>query len=169
MILCSCDPDCNTPAFAVFHDMKLTNWELLRAGRGGDIDRLLPDIKAIIDTWRPGMLVIENQYLPPGPEGASRFRAISRLIAARAMITAVFVISNIDYRVVEPFAWQRTLGSSKIGRDQLKRCSILKASDIAGVRIEDHNVADAINIGHWFLANYRLTRRAIECVKSRKE
>jgi len=164
MILCSCDPDCNTPAFAVFHDTKLVKWELLKTGKGRQVDGILPEIKDIIDTWRPGLLVIENQYLPLGQEGARRFRSISRLVAARAMITTVFVLSGVHYRIVDPFTWQRTLGGSVRGREQLKMLSIIKASEIAGEMIEDHNIADAINIGYWFATKNRLATKPISCV-----
>lgn len=165
MILCSCDPDCKTPAFAVFRDVKLVKWVLLKTGRRGRIDRIMPDIKGIIDTWRPALLVIENQYLPGGPEAARRFKAVSQLVAARATIAAVFAMSNIGHRLIEPFAWQRSLGGAELGRDQLKRRSILKAGDIAGARIDNHNVADAINIGYWFVSRNRLTRSIGEAVR----
>lgn len=165
MIICACDPDCRTPAFAVFDYARLVKWQLLRTGRRGHIDRVLPDIKAIIETWRPGLFVVENQYLPEGPEATRRFKAVSQLVAARAMISTVFALSNIECRLIEPFAWQETLGGAGLGRDQLKRRSILKASDIAGARIEDHNVADAINIGYWFVTKNRLTRKGVECVR----
>jgi len=165
MVICSCDPDCTTPAFAIFSGMKLVEWKLLKTGRDQGIDKVLPDIKGLIDTWRPELLVIENQYLPPGPEGARRFRSISQLVAARAMITAVFVIGNIDYRIVEPFTWQRSLGGSARGRQELKALSIIKASDIASARIEDHNIADAINIGYWFVTKNRISFRSADCVR----
>lgn len=156
MMVCACDPDCSTPAFALFSDKKLVHWELLKTGKGGRIEKALSDIKAIIDMWRPELLVIENQYLPPGLEGVRRFRSVSRLVAARAMITAVFAISHIEYQIIEPFTWQRTLGGSRLGRDQLKNRSMLKASDIAGQAIEDHNLADAINLGYWFVTSNRI-------------
>ncbi|HOV88044.1 MAG TPA: hypothetical protein PLM79_16935 [Syntrophobacteraceae bacterium] len=165
MIICACDPDCRTPAFALFDGTRLMKWKLLDTGRTGHIDRVLPDIQAIIDAWRPGLLVIENQYLPTGPEAAKRFKPVSQLVAARGMITAIFAISNIEYRLIEPFAWQKTLGGAGLGRDQLKRRSILKATDIAGALIEDHNVADAINIGYFYATRNRLTRKASECVR----
>jgi Holliday junction resolvasome RuvABC endonuclease subunit len=165
MILCACDPDCRTPAFAIFSDLKLLKWELLDTGRTGDIDRVFPGIRAIIETFRPGLLVIENQYLPTGPEAARRFKPVSQLVAARAMITAIFAKANIEYRLIEPFSWQQTLGGANLGREQLKRRSILKASDIARASIEDHNVADAINMGYWYVTRNRLTRKASECVR----
>lgn len=165
MILCACDPDCRTPAFALFNDIRLIEWRLLKAGRSGQIDRLFPDIRGIIDLRRPSLLVIENQYLPAGEEGVQRFKSVSQLVAARAMITAVFIICNVEYRLIDPFTWQRTLGGGRLGREQLKRRSIIKASDIAGQAIEDHNVADAINIGYFYATRNRLTRKASACVR----
>lgn len=165
MIVCSCDPDCSTPAFAVFSETRLVAWELLKTGRKKRIHRIFPHILGIIHSWRPKLLVIENQYLPAGAEGVRRFKPVSQLVAARAMITALFAISNIDYRLIEPFAWQQSLGGAGLGRQQLKRRSLIKASDIAGRPIEDHNLADAINMGYWFVTKNRLTRKARECVK----
>jgi Holliday junction resolvasome RuvABC endonuclease subunit len=165
MILCSCDPDCRTPAFAVFDGLRLMKWKLLNAGRTGHIDRLFPSIREIIEAFRPELLVIENQYLPSGPEAARRFKPVSQLVAARGMITAIFVISNVDYRLVEPFAWQKSLGGADLGREQLKRRSVLKASDIAGEAIQNHNVADAINMGFWFVKRSRLSIKAAECIR----
>jgi hypothetical protein len=141
-------------------------WKLLEIGKYESFARSFPAIEAIVRDWKPEMLVIENQYLPSGPEGDIRFRAVSELVAARAMITAVFLLtdSSIQYRLVEPLTWQRSLGGSGLGRDRLKRRSILKASHIAGEKIEDHNVADAINMGHWFVTINRLAGKTGERV-----
>jgi len=151
MIICACDPDTTTPAFAVFDDLRLSEWRLLK----GNTCKLLPDIKGLVKLWHPDLLVIENQYLPPTRDAAKRFRSVSQLVSARAMITAVFVLMGIDHRLVEPFSWQRSLGGAGLGRDQLKELSIIKASNIAGRRIEDHNVADAINLGYWWVSTQR--------------
>ena len=164
MVICSCDPDCATPAFAIFNGLRLVKWELLKTTRYGSLESLFPAIRAIAEEWRPELLVIENQYLPAGPEGVRRFRFVSQLVAARAMITAVFLMCDIRYRIVEPLTWQQSIGGSKLGRDRLKRRSILKASNIAGEMIEDHNIADAINIGYWFITQNRLATKPISCV-----
>jgi hypothetical protein len=148
-IICACDPHTSTPAFAVFQGRKLVAKKVL----AGEPAKLLPEIKTAIDTWHPNLFIIENQYLPLSIDAIRRFRSVSSLIAARAMITAVFILSEVDCRIVEPFAWQQTLGGSGLGRDRLKALSVLKASAIAGERIEDHNLADAINLGFWYAAN----------------
>lgn len=147
-IICACDPHTSSPAFAIFQGRKL----LAKTVITGEPAKLLFEIKEAIDNWRPSLLVIENQYLPLSIDAIRRFRSVSSLIAARAMITAVFILSGVECRVVEPFAWQQTLGGSGLGRDKLKALSILKASAIAGERIDDHNLADAINMGFWWAA-----------------
>ena len=147
-IICACDPHTSSPAFAIFQGRKL----LARKVITGEPAKLLFEIKEAIDTWRPSLLVIENQYLPLSIDAIRRFRSVSSLIAARAMITAVFILSGVECRIIEPFAWQQTLGGSGLGRDKLKALSILKASAIAGERIDDHNLADAINRGFWWAA-----------------
>lgn len=152
MIICACDPDTRTPAFAFFDGMKLIGWKLLE----GRITELLPEVRSIVETWSPKLLIIENQYLPATGNAANRFRSVSQLVAARAMIMAVFILSGIDWRLADPFAWQRTLGGSSLGREQLKILSMKKASDIAGKPIENHNIADAINLGYWCVADERV-------------
>ena len=153
MIVCACDPDTTTPAFAVFNDLRLSDWRLLK----GKTSLLLQDVKALVEIWRPDLLVIENQYLPPTRNAVKRFRSVSQLVSARAMITAVFILAGTDFQLVEPFSWQRSLGGAGLGRDQLKELSVLKASDIAGKKIQDHNVADAINLGYWWVSTQRST------------
>lgn len=148
MITCACDPDTTTPAFAVFDERRLLEWRLLKGG----MSSLLYDIQAQVEVWHPDLLLIENQYLPPTRDAMRRFRSVSRLVSARAMITAVFLLAGVECRLVEPFSWQRSLGGAGLGRDQLKKLSILKASDIAGQEIRDHNVADAINLGYWWVS-----------------
>jgi len=147
-IICACDPHTSSPAFAIFQGRKLLAKKVIT----GEPAKLLFEIKAAIDTWHPSLLVIENQYLPLSIDAIRRFRSVSSLIAARAMITAVFILSGVECRIIEPFAWQQTLGGSGLGRDKLKALSILKASAIAGERIDDHNLADAINMGFWWAA-----------------
>lgn len=147
-IICACDPHTSSPAFAIFQGRKLLAKKVIT----GEPAKLLFEIREAIDTWRPSLLVIENQYLPLSIDAIRRFRSVSSLIAARAMITAVFILSGVECRIIEPFAWQQTLGGSGLGRDKLKALSILKASAIAGERIDDHNLADAINMGFWWAA-----------------
>lgn len=157
MILCACDPDTRTPAFALFEGMKLVESRLLK----GRIEELLPEVRLLIETWHPDFLVVENQFLP-AVDALHRFRSVSRLVSARAMITAVFILSGIPYRIIEPFAWQQTLGGARLGRDQLKQRSMLKASDIAREKVENHNLADAINLGFWFAVGNRLAAGGVK-------
>jgi Holliday junction resolvasome RuvABC endonuclease subunit len=149
-VICACDPDTVSPAFAIFSGGNLAYWNAPR----GRMDSLLSEVKVLIEQWQPDLLVIENQYLPPSADAARRFRSLSRLISARAMITAVFVLAGIRHELVEPFSWQRSLGESRLGRDELKRLSMLKASDIARQEIQDHNLADAIKLGFWFIKTH---------------
>ncbi len=149
-VICACDPHTTTPAFALFSGQKLAHWELLQ----GEIEELLPKIGTIIERWQPHLLVIENQYLPMSIDAVRRFRSLSSLISARAMISAVFILSGVNCELVEPFAWQQTLGGSTLGRDRLKALSVLKATGIAGERIDDHNIADAINLGFWWIRTH---------------
>jgi hypothetical protein len=62
------------------------------------------------------------------------------------MIQGAFLLAGVPAVLVEPFSWQKSLGGSRLGRESLKRLSVIKASDIAGTPIENHNIADAINI-----------------------
>lgn len=155
MLICACDPDCKKPAFALFDKGKLSEWRILK----GTIHLMLPEIKTVAERWKPNLLVIENQYLPDRL-ASLRFRSISHLIAARAMISAVFLLSGINFELVEPFAWQKALGGSGSGREELKRLSLLKATQIAGWKVENHDLADAICLGHWWICTNGLQRGA---------
>jgi hypothetical protein len=169
-VICACDPDTVSPAFAIFSGGNLSYWNAL-GGKRLKIDRLkaegkiispmgslLSEVEVIIDQWQPDLLVIENQYLPPSADAATRFRSLSRLISVRAMITAVFILAGIRHELVEPFSWQRSLGGSRLGRDELKRLSMLKASDIARQDIQDHNLADAINLGFYWIKTHPILK-----------
>jgi len=156
--ICACDPDSNTPAFALFEDGKLTQWIILprnKAPRSQSAYSWLIDVPYLAEQWSPDILVIENQYLPPNT-GNSRAQSVFTLVASRGMITACFLIAGVPVRLVEPFKWQRSLGGSKQGRDALKQQSMLKASDIAGCPIINHNIADAINIGYFWVMTSRV-------------
>jgi hypothetical protein len=76
-VICACDPDTVSPAFAIFSGGNLSYWNAL-GGRRLKVDRLkaegkiinpmgslLSEVKGIIDQWQPDLLVIENQYLLP--------------------------------------------------------------------------------------------------------
>ena len=67
------------------------------------------------------------------------------------MIQGAFLLAGIPAVLIEPFSWQKSLGGSRLGRDSLKRLSVIKASDIAGTPIENNNLADAINIGYYWV------------------
>ena len=150
MVICACDPHANNPAFAFFEQESFLSCHLLN----GTSRQWLTELKAIVDAKEPELLVIENQYLPLSIDAVRRFRSVAKLVSARAMITAVFILSGIRYEVVEPFAWQRTLGTPRLGTEELKRLSIIKACDVAQQLIEDHNIADAINLGHWWIMTH---------------
>jgi hypothetical protein len=150
MVVCACDPHTKTPAFAFFDESNFLSWRLLN----GTSRQWLHEVKSIVDAERPELLIIENQYLPPSIDAVRRFRSVTKLVSARAMITAVFILSGICYEIIEPFAWQRSLGGSNLGTEELKRLSIIKASDIAQQNIDDHNIADAINLGHWWVKTH---------------
>jgi hypothetical protein len=150
MVVCACDPHARNPAFAFFDEERFLSWHLL----SGTSRQWLTELKAIVDAKGPELLVIENQYLPPSIDAVRRFRSVTKLVSARAMITALFILSGIRYEIVEPFVWQRSLGGSNLSTEELKRLSIIKASDIAHQNIDDHNIADAINLGFWWVRNF---------------
>jgi hypothetical protein len=150
MKVVSCDPDTQTPAFALYEAGMLASWEMLFARRTHWLEKLQP----LIDSWKPHLLVIENQFIPVTKTANQDFpksvQSIFALVAARGMIEGLFQLSGVPGQLVEPFDWQRTLGGSGLGRTALKERSLLKASDIAGCPIANHNLADAINIGYWW-------------------
>jgi hypothetical protein len=150
MVVCACDPHTKRPAFAFFDEGKFLSWHLLN----GTSRQWLHELKAIVEAKQPQLLIIENQYLPLSIDAIRRFRSVTKLVSARAMITAVFILSGIRYEIVEPFTWQRSLGASNLGTEELKRLSIIKASEVAQQNIDDHNIADAINLGAWWIMTH---------------
>ena len=149
MRICSVDPDVDSPAFALFVDGKLKNWNAMKAKKF----QWLPLVPQLIELWQPDLLVIEDQYLPRMM--TDRAKSIFQLVSARAMICGCFILAGIPWETVQPFSWQQSLGGSRLGRDQLKQRSFIVASDIAGFKIENEHIADAISMGQWFITNHR--------------
>jgi hypothetical protein len=146
--ICSVDPDVDTPALALFVDRKLTKWTCLK-GKQFSWITLVPDL---ITQWEPDLLVIEAQYIPRML--TNRAQSIFQLVAARAMICGCFILAGIPWELVEPFSWMQSLGGAKLGREQLKIRSFLRASDIAQCKIESEHVADSICIGQWWISSH---------------
>ena len=149
MITCACDPDTNRPAFCIYQDKTPTQWFSLQSNG----KHWLHNLQEIIDRFSPHILIIENQYLPKTPDAGRRFRSVANLVSARSVIQCVFALAGIPDQLIEPFAWQQTLGGSGLARHNLKQLSMLKASDLVNQSITDHNIADAINIGFWWVTN----------------
>lgn len=147
MIICSCDPDTQTPAFAIYEDKHIRFWDCFMSGD----EHWLHRVESLIRKTRPELLVIEAQFIPSGKEGHRRFKSVSELCAARGAIQAIFRLHGIESVLAQPYAWQQSLGGSRAGRDALKRLSKIKASAITGVPIENINTADAICIGDWWV------------------
>ena len=155
MIFCACDPDTKTPAFALFNQTRLAASLLLKSTKS---EHWLVQLPELIDSWRPELLVIENQWVPNTRGNSAAIPTILNLAAARGMIEAMFLFRNIPNELVNPLAWQRTLGGSALGRQALKTHSLIKATSIAGHKITNDHVADAINIGLWW-ASIRASER----------
>lgn len=152
MIICACDPDTQTPAFAIFNETRLVHYDCFMAKS----QHWLFKIDGLIAIYKPELLVIEAQFIPSNPDGIRRFQSISELCAARGMVQAIFSLKGIPSILAHPFHWQRSLGGSFKGRDALKQLSQIKASDIVGSQIANINIADAICIGDWYVRTHRL-------------
>ena len=159
MKICSCDPDTQTPAFAVFDDLHLIHWDCLVTRD----THWLHQVEQLIQRHHPELLVIEAQFLPPSRDGLRRFLSIAELCAARGMVQAMFALHGIPSVLAHPFEWQRSLGGSLRGRDALKHLAKLKASDITRVPIANINIADAICIGDWWVKTHRKDLRHGRC------
>jgi len=159
MKFCSCDPDTQTPAFAIFDNLRLIQWDCFVSRD----THWLHQVEQFIRQHKPDLLVIEAQFIPPNRAGIRRFQSISELCAARGMVQAIFSMKNIPSVLVHPFHWQKSLGGSLKGRDALKQLSQIKATDIAGVPIANINIADAICIGDWWVKTHRKDVRYGQC------
>lgn len=165
MILCACDPDTQTPAFAVYAGKHILFWDCLVT----KTDHWLHQVATIISRHNPELLVIESQFIPPNKDGIRRFKSIAELCAARGAIQAVFRLHGIPSVLAHPFEWQQSLGGSRAGRDALKRLSKIKAGDITGMPISNINTADAICIGDWWVkTRMRQFQQEIRNVKSKR-
>jgi hypothetical protein len=158
--ICSCDPDSNTPSFALF-----VGREVLWVGKVAvePVGLWLRQVACL--ARHSDLLVIEGQYLPanlPPREAIKRWPSVLTLIVARGEIQAQWKVLGKTAHVVQPGTWQRSLGATALGRERLKGLSRLKASDILQRTVTDHNIADAVNLGHWFIEE----RQWLEKLKS---
>jgi hypothetical protein len=147
MIICACDPDTQTPAFAIYNKTRLIHYDCLIP----KLNHWVFNLDGIITMCKPELLVIEAQFIPPNAGGIRRFQSIAELCAARGMVQALFLVRGIPSVLIHPFQWQKSLGGSCKGREALKRSSQIKAADIAGAPIANINTADAICIGDWYV------------------
>ena len=158
--ICSCDPDSNTPSFALFVGREVLWVGKVAVEPGGLWLRQVACLARHSD-----LRVIEGQYLPanlPPREAIKRWPSLLTLIVARGEIQAQWKVLGKTAHVVQPGTWQRSLGASSLGRDRLKGLSRMKASDILQRKVTDHNIADAVNLGHWFIEE----RQWLEKLKS---
>ena len=126
--ICSCDPDSNTPSFALFVGREVLWVGKVAVEPGGLWLRQVACLARHSD-----LLVIEGQYLPanlPPREAIKRWPSLLTLIVARGEIQAQWKVLGKTAHVVQPGTWQRSLGASSLGRDRLKGLSRMKASDI---------------------------------------
>lgn len=149
MVVVSCDPEVGCPTFAVYRDGLFAD---IKQFKGAWVKSLRDWLSGV----RPDFLVIEEQYLPVhlGYKTAiSRFRSVSALVAARGKIEAIAELCGAKVVRVSPFTWQSIIGGSKLGRERLKQLSCECACNITKHNVFDHNIADAVCIGLWYLRN----------------
>ena len=139
-LIVSCDPSTQKSAFAIFSKSGLERYAKVETRFG--------EIRTFFNQFENNEFAffIEDQYLN------LNVKTLMRLVSARTMIlTLARVAGAVKCEAIPPQRWQTImLGVGiKAKRDQRKRVSCLMASEIAGRKIDDPDVADAICIGDY--------------------
>ena len=139
MYLVACDPGSKFCAFAVFKDSKFTSYCKVKSD--------FKNIRKFFSSYKENFkFCIEDQYLNLNA------RTLIKLVTVRTMVlTLAKVEGAVETEVIPPQRWQTVILGVKIKskREQRKRLSLLLAEKIAGRKIGDSDIADAICIGEY--------------------
>jgi len=93
-------------------------------------------------------VVIEGQYYH------RNIKTFMDIAEKRIAITTICQLYGIPYTVILPSKWQTILDISRTTpRAMRKELSLKHASAIAGMSIIDNNIADAINLGWYYITH----------------
>ena len=140
MLVVACDPGTKHCAFAVYRRGKLIETVKVKS--------TFEKIKSFFESiGQDFTLIVEDQYLN------LNVHTLKKLVEIRTM---VIVLARL-YRatkclIIPPQKWQRVeLGLHiKSKREQRKKVAKVIASSIAGEKVKDSDIADAVCIGDYF-------------------
>lgn len=145
--LISFDPEVESPCCSVFVDGV---WRESKKFQGDWPKRVYDFLKE----ERPGMVLIEDQYVPALPSKIQilqRTRSLFKLVASRAYIECACKLLGIAFECVNPLSWQSVIGGSKQGRDKCKAASLALYKIVTKQCTKDNNISDSFCIGWWWL------------------
>lgn len=173
--VCSIDASTNSLAFAIFNDKKLTSFGKINFSglntfqKVGDASR---KTRALFEKFDLDAIVIEHAVFMNSPKTMADLAMVQGALLGAAMETGIKTIGSIN-----PITWQIYLGNGKLTKDEKalivkdnpsKSVSWYKAKERDfrkqrtinilninyDVNVEDHDVADAIGIGHYAINNW---------------
>ncbi|MCP4599226.1 MAG: hypothetical protein GY847_01595 [Proteobacteria bacterium] len=158
MIFCAIDPETKYPAFAVFDNTKLIERGVVKMKRkeGGIHPAFFYKFTEL--ALQTEALIIEDQWIPIGR--SELFKSVSYLVAARAKVEVHWDRQQKRVCRIMPYRWQNEALSRPRERnlktEEARTRSCIVASKIAREKIDNHNIAAAVCIGHWFGSIYRV-------------
>ncbi len=160
MIFCAIDPETKFPAFAVFDNTRLVDRGVVKMKKkeGGIDPGFFHKFTALASQTEA--LIIEDQWIPVGR--SELFKSVSYLVAARAKVEVHWDRQQKRVCRVMPYRWQNEAltrpGERRLKSDEARERSCVIASKIAREKIENHNIAAAVCLGHWFGSMYRMQK-----------
>ena len=95
-------------------------------------------------------IYVEDQYLgTKDGEPKVSVRAMFQLVRAAHELITIAKLRGVEWEYINPKKWESKVlhASGRMTRGEIKHISRILASEIAGEKIVDHNIADAINMG----------------------
>lgn len=173
--VCSIDASTNSLAFAIFYDKELKSFGKINfAGKDtfqkvGDAAR---KTKAVFEKFDIDAIVIEHAVFMNSPKTMADLAMVQGALLGAAMDTGIKTVGSIN-----PITWQTYLGNGKLTKDE--KAAIVKdhpGKSVAwyktkerdfrkqrtinilninyDINVSDHDVADAIGIGHYSINNW---------------
>jgi Holliday junction resolvasome RuvABC endonuclease subunit len=173
--VCSIDASTNSLAFAIFADKKLVSFGKINfAGRNTfqKVGDAANKTKAVFEKFDIDAIVIEHAVYMNSPKTMADLAMVQGALLGAAMGTGIKVVGSIN-----PITWQTYLGNGKLTKEE--KAAIVKdhpGKSVAwykskerdfrkqrtinilninyDIDVDDHDVADAIGIGHYSINNW---------------
>ena len=149
----SLDTSSKITGYAIFNDGKLIRYSSIDKSNIKDSDERMKDMVkcliALIEREAPDVVVIEETFLSKNPQTQCM------LIMILGSVFGVCVYNNYNYYSLRPTQWRKAVhgDDEKLPRkrDELKKWSINKVSELFGINDINDDISDAILIGQAFI------------------